>query len=92
MRICTAAVRIPSSRKSSACSGSADTTFEAVRDTYRRDHAVHLMQTGMRITETARRLRFQSVRGLVRALARWETKLGAKRIEPDPSVSRGEGN
>lgn len=49
------------------------TTYDRVRDAYRCDWARHLLAREMPLPAVARRLRFRSVRGLHRALARWST-------------------
>lgn len=57
----------------------ASTTFEAVRDTYRRDFAVHLLERGeVGRADAARRLRFKSLRGFERAMKRWTRQPGTR--------------
>jgi AraC-like DNA-binding protein len=67
--------------------GEQGTTFVEVRDRYRRDLALHLVARKTPLHDAAKRLRFKTTRGFVRALARWSvTTCEAHRTEPTHSV------
>jgi AraC-like DNA-binding protein len=55
--------------------GEQRTTFAEVRDRYRRDLALHLVARKTQLPEAAKRLRFGTTRGLVRALTRWSATI-----------------
>ena len=52
------------------------TTFDEVRDAYRRDYALHLLARREPLASVAKRLRFKSLRGVTRALERWGMAAG----------------